>query len=120
VQVVTADDIVSFIATQPLGVVATLGPDQQPQAALVGIAVTERYELIFDTVDSSRKLGNLRRDPRVAVVLGGRMDGAPRPIEERSDEIGWPDRIRTNPWWHQRGLAIRGAGAATHAIFASR
>jgi hypothetical protein len=68
------DDVVRFIGTQSLGVVATTGPSNQPQAALVGIAVTDRCELIFDTVNSSRKLQNLRRDPRMAVVIGGSMD----------------------------------------------
>lgn len=70
----TLDDIVDFIAGQTLGVVATVGPDGQPQAAAVGIAVTERAELIFDSVDSSRKVRNVRRDRRVAVVVGGSME----------------------------------------------
>ena len=70
----TVDDVVAFIRTQTLGVVATLGPHGEPQAALVGFAVTDRLELVFDTVDSSRKVRNLRRDPRVAVVIGGAMD----------------------------------------------
>ena len=42
-----------------------------PQAAVVGIAVTDRFEIVFDTVDSTRKALNLRRNPRIALVLGG-------------------------------------------------
>jgi len=38
------------------------------------VAVTDRCELIFDTVDNSRKVMNLRQDPRVAVVVGGTID----------------------------------------------
>ena len=67
------DDVARFIAAQPLAVVSTLGPDGRPQSALVGIAVSDRFELVFDSVISSRKVRNLRRDPRVSVVIGGTM-----------------------------------------------
>ena len=67
------EDVAQFIAAQQLAVVATLAPDGAPQAALVGIALTDRFELVFDSVESSRKIGNLRRDQRVAVVIGGTM-----------------------------------------------
>jgi len=67
----TVDDVVAFIRTQMLGVVATNGPDGQPQAALVGIAVSDRCELIFDAAAASRKVRNLRLDAHIAVVIGG-------------------------------------------------
>ena len=67
------EDVAQFIEAQPLAVVATLGPDGAPQAALVGIALTDSFELVFDSVDSSRKIGNLRGDQRVAVAIGGTM-----------------------------------------------
>jgi hypothetical protein len=41
-----------------------------PQAAVVGFAVTDALELIFDTLDTTRKVINLRREPRIAVVVG--------------------------------------------------
>ena len=66
--------VAKFIGGQTLAVVATLGPHGAPQAALVGIAVTDRLELVFDSVDTSRKIANLRRGARVAVVIGGTMD----------------------------------------------
>ena len=49
--------------------VATHGPDGAPQAALVGIAATDRGELLFDTAVGSRKLRNLQAFPRAAVVI---------------------------------------------------
>lgn len=67
------EEVAQFVAAQQLAVVATLGPDGAPQAALVGIALTDRFELVFDSIDSSRKIGNLRRDQRVAVAIGGTM-----------------------------------------------
>jgi hypothetical protein len=37
----------------------------------VGIAVTDRFEVVFDTLGSSRKARNLRANPSIALVLGG-------------------------------------------------
>jgi len=53
-----------------LGVLSTIGPDGSPQSALVGAAVTPDLEIVFDTVEKSRKFGNIGRDPRVAFVIG--------------------------------------------------
>jgi hypothetical protein len=36
-----------------------------PQAAVVGFAVSEHLEIVFDTLDTTRKLRNLRVDPRI-------------------------------------------------------
>lgn len=104
--------VAQFVATQQLAVVATLGPDGAPQAALVGIALTNRFELVFDSVDSSRKIGNLRRDQRASAVIGGTMqdertvqvDGiADEPTGDEAERIRdayfrvWPDgRDRAN------------------------
>ena len=41
-----------------------------PQSALVGIAATPELEIVFDTVQKSRKFANIARDPRVAFVIG--------------------------------------------------
>jgi len=41
-----------------------------PQAAVVGFAVSDQLELVFDTLESTRKYGNLVADPRVALVIG--------------------------------------------------
>jgi len=47
-----------------------VSPAASPQAALIGIAVTEALDIIFDTLSTSRKYANLRADPRVALVIG--------------------------------------------------
>jgi Pyridoxamine 5'-phosphate oxidase len=47
-----------------------------PQSAVVGVAVSDRFEIVFDTVASSRKHINLRRDPRIAFVLGSVLPDA--------------------------------------------
>jgi len=51
-------------------VIASRGPDGSPQAALVGIAATDRGEIVFDCSRRSRKYANIERDPAVALVIG--------------------------------------------------
>jgi PPOX class probable F420-dependent enzyme len=63
-------ELITFVRERGLAVVCTCGPDGAPQAALVGVAATDRAELVFDTTNDSRKVANIRRDPRVAVVIG--------------------------------------------------
>jgi hypothetical protein len=36
----------------------------------VGFAVSDALEIVFDTVDTTRKHGNLRADSRIALVIG--------------------------------------------------
>ena len=66
----THEELHAFIAGQRYGVVATTHADGSPESALVGIAVSPALEIYFDTVGSTRKAVNLRRDPRVSLVIG--------------------------------------------------
>ncbi len=59
-----------FMKEESLAVLATASEDGRPEAALMGFAVTPDLEIIFDTVKSSRKYPNLKRNPRVAWVVG--------------------------------------------------
>jgi general stress protein 26 len=68
---VTHESVFRFIAKHKLGVLATISPSGEPQAAVVGIAVTSELELVFDTVKTSRKYQNLAANPRIAFVIGG-------------------------------------------------
>ncbi|SKC71194.1 pyridoxamine 5'-phosphate oxidase family protein [Krasilnikoviella flava] len=75
------------------GVVSTLGPDGGPQSAYLTLAVTATGELVFDARAGSRKVANLRRDPRVAVVVGG-PGGTTLQAEGLADEPTGADRER--------------------------
>lgn len=75
------------------GVVSTLGPDGGPQAAFLTLAVTGSGELVFDAREGSRKVANLRRDPRVAVVVGG-PGGSTLQVQGVADEPSGADRGR--------------------------
>jgi len=59
---------------------ASLSPGHVPQAALVGIVVTDAFELVFNTPRSTRKAHNLRVNPAVAFVIGGWGDD-PRSVQ---------------------------------------
>ena len=63
-------EIYDFMNAERFGVLTTAANSGQPQAALMGFAVTPELELIFDTVRSSRKYPNLKQNPRVAWVVG--------------------------------------------------
>lgn len=67
----TKSEVHAFVKTHRLGVPGTIGPGGNPQSSLVGIAITERLEILFDTVRSSRKYANLIARPACSFVIGG-------------------------------------------------
>jgi general stress protein 26 len=68
--VIARTELYEFISRQRYGVVATSGADGAAQSALVGIAVSPELEIYFDTTGDTRKARNLRRDPRLSIVIG--------------------------------------------------
>ncbi len=64
------DGLVEFLSSQRLGVLGTIAPDGSPQSALVGIAVTDRLEIVFDTLRTTRKYRNLMTNPAASLVAG--------------------------------------------------
>ena len=66
----TRGELIAFIRGHRLAVVASTSAAGAAQAAVVGIAVTDALELVFDTLGSTRKAANLRRDGRAALVIG--------------------------------------------------
>jgi general stress protein 26 len=73
--------LLAFLRQHRLAVEASVSAAQTPQAAVVGIAVTDRFEIVFDTLDSTRKALNLRSNPRLAFVIGGVADGEERTVQ---------------------------------------
>jgi hypothetical protein len=60
---VTSRELLEFLQTHRLAVQTSVSASGGPQAAVVGIAVSDRFEIIFDTLASTRKAVNLRRNP---------------------------------------------------------
>ena len=107
----TRQQLYEFVRTKRYAVVSTVTPAGQPEAALVGIAVTPELELIFDTLQSARKWANLRANPQVAVVIGWdsevtvQLEGvAQAPVgaefERRKAQYfaAWPDGRQRESW----------------------
>lgn len=108
----TKTDLLAYMRGLKLAVAATVNHRRTPEAALIGIATTDKHELIFDTVSSSRKHENLILRPRIAVTFSGpgeqtlQYEGLVFPIStEGEPDVGyreayyaaWPDgRERLN------------------------
>ncbi|HZI40185.1 MAG TPA: pyridoxamine 5'-phosphate oxidase family protein [Gemmatimonadaceae bacterium] len=73
--------VLQFLREHRLAVQATASPRGDPQAAVVGYAVTDRLEMIFDTLASTRKAHNLRVNARVAFVVGGLKKADERTVQ---------------------------------------
>ena len=56
--------------SKSLMTISSLNADGAPQAAVVGVGVTDDLELVFGTSNQSRKYGNITRNPKVAAVIG--------------------------------------------------
>jgi pyridoxine/pyridoxamine 5'-phosphate oxidase len=68
------EEVFDIIRRKRLAVVSTVHESGAPEAALVGFALTERDEVVFDTLGSSRKAVNIVRRPAAALVIGWEND----------------------------------------------
>jgi pyridoxine/pyridoxamine 5'-phosphate oxidase len=66
----TRDSLYYFLKDHLLAVLATNSLENKPEAAIVGFAISQHLEIIFDTDRSSRKYSNLLQNPYVALVIG--------------------------------------------------
>jgi PPOX class probable F420-dependent enzyme len=85
------DEFVEFVRSARLGVVATANTEGQPQAALVELAVTGVGEVVFDTKADARKVANIARNPRIALVIGW-DDGVSVQVEGYAEVLSGADR----------------------------
>jgi pyridoxine/pyridoxamine 5'-phosphate oxidase len=104
-------DLYRFIAQGKLGVLSSVSPSGAPQSALVGIAVTEDLQIVFDTVKTSRKYGNLKARPACSFVFGWTGEQTVQ-YEGIAEELGgaqlqryqevyfqtWPDGPSRSQW----------------------
>ncbi|MES1256782.1 MAG: pyridoxamine 5'-phosphate oxidase family protein [Acidobacteriota bacterium] len=91
----TQADLYAAMVDSRLGVLGTLGPAGTPQSALVGIAVTPRLEIVFDTVTTSRKYPNLIGNRACSFVIGGWGVGEQTiQYEGEAEELKAPDLAR--------------------------
>lgn len=108
---ITKKALYEFILERRNAVVATVSDRGAPEAARIYVAVTPELELIFYTLETSRKCQNLRRDPRIAVAIGWdneqtlQYEGiADEPGDVHLDDLKrayleiWPDAAQRTEW----------------------
>jgi general stress protein 26 len=66
----TRDDRLSFVRAHRWAVVSTVSPSGEPHSAVVRFVITDAFELVFDTTDTTHKAADLRHNRKVAVVIG--------------------------------------------------
>lgn len=101
--VLTEDEIDALLASTRTATMATVGPDGQPHLVAMWYAVVDG-DVCFETKAKSQKAVNLRRDPRISLLV---EDGATYEdlrgvsIEGRAELSDDPDllwRIGVNLW----------------------
>jgi general stress protein 26 len=99
----TRDGLLRFMRAGRYGVQASIGADC-PQAAVVGIVVTDGFEIFFDTLDTTRKARNLRSNPRIALVIGEIRDGVEATVQYEgiADEPGGEELERLKTLYFER------------------
>ncbi len=104
-------DVLAFIGSKRLAVIATVDGAGRPEAALIGYAFDPGFGLVFDTSGLSRKACNLRARAEAAAVIGWddettvQLEGTAR--EPVGQELGrakqvyfaiWPDGRAREAW----------------------
>ena len=94
-------EVFRFMDSERLGVLTTATNSGQPEAALMGFAVTPELEIIFDTVRGSRKYPNLKANPRVAWVVGCTTEVTVQ-YEGEAEELEGPALAKYKPIYFQK------------------
>ena len=66
----TLEEVFDIARRKRFLVVSTVNESGAPEAALMGFALTQANEVVFDTLSTSRKAVNLTRNAAAALVIG--------------------------------------------------
>lgn len=69
-------ELLALMRAEPHATVASVSAAGAPQAAIVGVAVSDELEVLFDTLEGTRKAINLRARPKAAIVFGSVVAGS--------------------------------------------
>lgn len=118
------NELLAYLLSNRLGILGTLAPSGEPQAAMVGYAVTPDLEIIFDTLQTTRKYRNVTANPRVSFTVGNTVStGDERTVQYEgvAEELAgdplarlqpvyfaaWPDGVNRVQWPHITWFVIR-------------
>lgn len=93
---ITRAALLEFMRSHRYAIAASVNPAGGPQGAVVGIAVSDTFEIVFDTLASTRKAQALRREPRIALVIGSLAGDDERTVQYEgiADEPRGADLVR--------------------------
>ena len=77
----TRATLLAFLRSHRYAVESSVHAAGTPQSAVVGIAVSDDFAIVFDTIDTSRKAQNLRRHGEIAFVIGGLAANEQRTVQ---------------------------------------
>jgi pyridoxine/pyridoxamine 5'-phosphate oxidase len=116
----TLEEVIDIAKSKRYLVVSTVNESGAPEAALMGFALTQANEIVFDTLLTSRKAVNLARNPAAALVIGWdenvslQIEGiARRPV---GDDLAsakaayfheWPDGRARENWPNIAYIVVR-------------
>jgi Uncharacterized stress protein (general stress protein 26) len=88
--------LLAFLRSHRYAVQSSTHPTGAPQSAVVGIAVSDNFEIVFDTLATSRKAQNLRHHSPIAFVVGGLLPNEERSVQYEgiADEPSGSERTR--------------------------
>ena len=66
----TLEEVFDIARRKRFLVVSSVAESGAPESALMGFALTQANEIVFDTMGTSRKAVNLARNPKAALVIG--------------------------------------------------
>jgi pyridoxine/pyridoxamine 5'-phosphate oxidase len=87
-------NVIAFMRAQKHGCLATVSDGGEPQAAVVGYAVSDALELVFDTLGDTRKAQNLRKRPGCALTMWSEDEKRTVQYEGVADEPKGPELER--------------------------
>ncbi|HSM96891.1 MAG TPA: pyridoxamine 5'-phosphate oxidase family protein [Rhizomicrobium sp.] len=91
---------IAYVKEVNCGVISTADKEHGPEAAFISLAITPDFEIVFETLITSRKYRNLQTDPRAALVIGGHGRTTLQ-IEGLVDEPGDLDRDELVPLYYK-------------------
>jgi hypothetical protein len=102
----TRAELLRLMRAERHATVASVSAAGEAQAAVVGVVVSEDFEIFFDTLDTTHKAVNLRARPRAAVVLGSTAADAQVTVqvEGAADEPRGTDLERLKELYFERFL----------------
>ncbi len=77
----TRSELLAFMRSRPYAVQSSVSPAGVPQSATVGVAVSDDFDVVFDTIRTSRKGRNLAANPAIAFTFGSLEVGATRSVQ---------------------------------------